>query len=103
MPSKNTGLEVQRHRKAWYIRHTATRLPAGPMLRLRRHASQMMTELVATGADFTLPDSKAIKRSPGGQAATRVAARWHQRSDNCCEGGEHYSPYTWRDEQGRCH
>jgi hypothetical protein len=103
MPGKNTGLEIQRHRKAWYIRHTATRLPAGPMLRLRRHATQMMTELLATGADFTLPTGGDVQRSHGGREYVQVAARWQQRVNQCCESGEHYSPYTWRDEQGRCH
>lgn len=102
MPGKNTGLKVEKLHNYWFLRHTASRMPAGPNLRLKRHAVQMMADLLATGADFNLTDGRAVRAS-GGRKLNPVLSRWYGRAEKCCERGEHYSPHTWRDENGRCH
>jgi hypothetical protein len=102
MPGKNTGLKVEKWHKSWFLRHTVSGLPAGPHLRLKRHATQMMNELLATGADFTLPTGEQVRNS-GGRRLRQVVTRWRRRAEACCEGGDHYNPYSWRDERGRCH
>jgi hypothetical protein len=95
----NTGLSVKQHQKSWFVQHDASRLPAGPNLRLRRHAEANMADLYATGVDFT---QTSVQKDPALKRAGTAVSRWKQRADNCCADGEHYSPYTYRNESGRC-
>lgn len=86
----------------WYVRHDKSGMQAIPYVRLRKHAEEAAAELAATGADFTL-DLDAFRLDPARGKYLKVVTRWHERVKECCVDGEHYSPNTWRDGDGKCH
>lgn len=81
----------------WYVRHLATGLPVLPPVRLRRHVDQALADLGATGADWAAANPGSL-RTP---EVLEVVVIWRRRAAGCCEGGEHYSPHSWRDGK-RC-
>jgi hypothetical protein len=98
---KPGGLTVEKWNRSWYVRHTASGLPAIVHLRLRRHAAEAMAELYATGVDWTLSD-KDLRKHPERPASVKIAGSWFIRARQCCQDGDHYSPYSYRNEEGRC-